>query len=276
VFKVDMSRRESVLYTFTGGTDGGSPQGGLVRDTAGNLYGTTEAGGDLSCNPPYGCGVVFKVDTTGSETVLYAFKGAPDGELPILGLTRDESGNLYGTTTSGGTYGWGTVFKLTQAGSETVLHSFNGGRDGADLFNAALIRDAKGNLYGVASGGGKSGPGCQPSRGCGLVFKVTKAGKEIVLYYFTGKADGSRPFGTLVSDKAGNLYDTTSGGGTHGYGTVFKLSSTGKETVLYNFSGRKDGSQPLAGLVLDAKGNIYGTTWEGGISANGVVFQVTP
>lgn len=273
VFKVDSDLHESVLYTFAGGADGGGPQAGLVRDTAGNLYGTTLYGGDLNAmcfgGTPPGCGVVFKLDSSGTETVLYTFKGMPDAGGPNSGLMRDAAGNLYGTTTLGGQYNWGTVFKLTQSGT-TVLHSFNGGRDGADLYEAGLIRDAKGNLYGVASGGGKIGPGCETSRGCGLVFKVTKTGKETVLYKFTGKADGSRPYGTLVRDKAGNLYGTTSGGGAQGYGTVFKLTSTGKETVLHNFIG-KDGSEPLSGLVLDAKGNLYGSTWEGGFLEGGGV-----
>jgi uncharacterized repeat protein (TIGR03803 family) len=125
----------------------------LVRDGAGNLYGTTGFGGDLSCFAPYGCGVVFKLDSAGHETVLYSFQGQPDGWNPIAGLVRDPAGNFYGTILRGGAYGAGTVFELDTTGKETVLYSFTGGSDGASPY-AGLIRDSSNNLYGTAVGGG--------------------------------------------------------------------------------------------------------------------------
>ncbi len=149
-------------YPF--GTDGAFPSGGLVRDKAGNLYGTTPVGG-ASC-----CGTVFKLDTTGKETVLYSFTG-PDGELPIAGLVRDKAGNLYGTTASGGASGFGTVFKLDTSGTETVLYSFTGSTDGLEPFGG-LVRDKAGNLYGTTIGPG-------------TVFKLDTTGTETVLHSFT-------------------------------------------------------------------------------------------
>jgi len=147
----------TVLHSFTGGTDGASPQGGLVRDKAGNLYGTTASGGAS------GNGVVFKLDTTGTETVLHSFTG-PDGTLPYAGLVGDKAGNLYGTTAFGGTLGDGTVFKVDTTGTETVLHSFTGA-DGGEPLWAALVRDKAGNLYGTTYGNG--------TFGYGVVFKLT-------------------------------------------------------------------------------------------------------
>ena len=170
VYKVDRNGHETVLYRFTGGADGSESAGNLVRDTAGNLYGTTGLGGDLGCNAPWGCGVVFKIDGAGHETVLHSFEQQPsDGWNPIAGLVRDPAGNLYGTTYRGGTYGWGTVFKLDTTGKETLLHSFTGGPDGAAPY-AGLYRDSANNLYGTAVGGGSIG--CLGG-GCGVVFKVT-------------------------------------------------------------------------------------------------------
>src|SRR5450631_362725 len=193
-----------VLYTFTGGADGANPSAGgsdagLIRDEDGNLYGTTPGGGDLSsayCGS-YGCGVVFKVDRLGKETVLHAFTGPPDGAEPLAGLVRDEEGNLYGTTLGGGSAGFpvGTVFKLDRAGKETVLYSFTGvGADGSGPY-AGVIRDEEGNLYGTTIGGGGSSA-C--SGGCGVVFKVDRVGKETTLHAFTGPPDGAGPLAGLV------------------------------------------------------------------------------
>jgi len=308
----------SVLYTFTGGADGGAPYAGLVLDAAGNLYGTTTAGGTGLFDCPTGCGTVFKVDTAGNETVLHSFgETSSDGEGPFYGyLVRDGAGNLYGTTDSGGThgsgtifrvspagkevffsfngsdggfplaglvadtdgnfygttyvrgggcppYGCGTVFKVTSTGKETVLHSFTGAPDGDNPF-AGLVRDSAGNLYGTATGG---------ASGAGSVFKVEPNGKETVLYSFTG-LDGALPFGGLVRDSAGNLYGTTQTGGANFFGTVFELDNTGKETVLYSFTGGSDGATPYAGLVRDSAGNLYGTTSQGGMDNIGTVFEV--
>jgi uncharacterized repeat protein (TIGR03803 family) len=199
-------------------------------------------------------------------SVLYSFMGGADGANPYAGLVRDPSGNLYGTTTTGGYYSYGVVFKVSETGKETVLYTFTGGADGGEPA-AGLVRDAAGNLYGTTP---------ESSPGAGVVFKVSETGKETVLYTFTGGADGSIPRARLVRDSAGNLYGTTFYGGSH-YGVVFKLDTTGKETVLYTFTGGADGRNPEAGLVRDAAGSLYGTTVLGGFSYGyGVVFELTP
>src|SRR5271165_6495671 len=175
----------TVLYSFAGGTDGAIPFAGLVQDAQGNLYGTTtQGGGGLGCETQ-GCGTVFKVDTTGNETVLYSFTGTGgDGGNPYAGLVRDTQGNLYGTTNQGGTSGDGTVFKVDTTGKETVLYNFTGPPDGA-LPYAGLVQDAQGNLYGTTGAGGASGRG--------TVFKVDTTGKETVLYSFNYDPDGALP-----------------------------------------------------------------------------------
>ena len=211
VFKVDSSGSETVLYSFANsGGDGANPVAGLVMDTAGNLYGTTEFGGSSDS------GTVFKVDPSGSETVLYSFTNSGgDGAYPFAGLVMDTAGNLYGTTAQGGSSNNGTVFKVDPSGSETVLYSFtNSGGDGQSP-EAGLVMDAAGNLYGTAHGGG--------SFGNGIVFKVDPSGSETVLHGFTG-SDGADPEAGLIMDKAGNLYGTTAFGGTSDNGTVFKLT----------------------------------------------------
>ncbi len=305
----------TLLYTFTDGTDGGVPLAGVILDPKGNIYGTTEYGGDPKCGNG-GCGVVFKLNTAGTETVLHAFTGkAGDGEYLGAGVVRDATGNLYGTTPKGGRRGWGTVFELNQAGKETVLYGFKNGNDGGDpvagllldsagnaygsaayggtkglgvIFNvgagggqtvlhsfrgtdgerpyAGLIRDAAGNLYGTTAEGG--------GHGYGTVFKLGK-GKIRLLYSFTGGVDGAYPYATLVRDQAGNLYGTTTQGGTAGVGVVFKINKSGKETVLYSFAGGADGNTPVAGLIRDTPGNLYGTTENGGTLGYGTVFSVS-
>ena len=227
---------------------------GLVRDRDGNLYGTTIAGGNLSDCGGAGCGVVFKVDPNGHETVLYSFTG-PDGANPYGNLLRDGAGNLYGTTNTGGASNAGVVFKVDATGHETVLYSFTGGADGANPF-AGVIRDGAGNLYGTASGGGTSGNG--------VVFKVDPSGHETVLHNFAGGTDGNLPYAPLIADQRGNLYGTTFFGGTGFFGVVFKIDPSGRETVLYNFTGFADGGTPSAGLLRDNQGNLYGTTNSGG------------
>jgi uncharacterized repeat protein (TIGR03803 family) len=200
----------SVFYNFTGGADGGDPNAGLIADEAGNLYGTAQDGGNTSSSCPYGvygCGVVFKLDPTENETVLYTFTGGTDGDFPIAGVIRDRAGNLYGTTYQGGdlsgscgTLGCGTVFKLDPTGKETVPYAFAGGSDGNGP-QAGLIRDAAGNLYGSSEFGGNTGISCPyGSMGCGVMFKVNPSGKETVLYAFRGGTDGSIPFSNLILD----------------------------------------------------------------------------
>ena len=264
VFKVDAAGEEKVLYSFTGGADGGYPEAGVLRDAAGNLYGTTSGGG--SGVGYAGAGVVFKVDTAGQETVLYTFTGGADGSQPYAGVIRDVAGNLYGTTSGGGASGAGVVFMVDAAGEEKVLYSFTGGADGGYPY-AGLIRDVAGNLYGSATGGGASG--------AGVVFKVNTAGQETALYTFTGGNDGGYPYSTLIADAIGNLYGTASGGGASSAGVVFKVGPTGLETVLYAFTGGNDGGYPFAGVIGDALGNLYGSTFLGGTAGAGVVFELS-
>jgi uncharacterized repeat protein (TIGR03803 family) len=283
---------ELVLHSFTGTPgDGADPVAGLVEDSSGGLYGTTRDGGSSSF------GTVFKLTASSgytSEMVLHSFTGASgDGENPLGGLVEDSSGNLYGTTESGGTSthctgGCGTVFELSRptTGStwtESVLHSFTGklGGDGADP-DAGLVMDPNtGNLYGTTRDGGSSG--------VGSVFGISppttgSTWTESLLYSFAGKSvgDGANPVAGLVMDpNTGNLYGTTRVGGL-GPGTVFELippttGSTWTESVLYSFTGASgDGGNPVAGLVMDPKtGDLYGTTRDGGSSGFGTVFKLT-
>jgi uncharacterized repeat protein (TIGR03803 family) len=269
-----------VLYSFSGGLDGG-PRAGLVRDMAGNLYGTTKYGGNPNCQSPAGsCGVVFKLapngDGTWTESVVYAFTGSPDGANPVAGLIFDQAGNLYGTTAFGGNlscgevgFGCGTVFKVDQTGILTVLHTFSGGADGASPY-AGLVRDTAGNLYGTTYLGGR--------RNGGTVFKVDKNGNETVLQRFIvgGLGAGYYPQAGLIRDAAGNLYGTTNVGGAFFGGTVFKLQKNGYLTVLHSFTGGDDGGGSYAPLIGDAAGNLYGTTTYGGAFSNGTAFELIP
>jgi len=270
VFKLDTTNNtESVLHAFAG-PDGATPHGGVVRDGFGNLYGTTSSGGAS------GLGVVFKIDTTGTESVLHNFTGSPDGAQPYAGLVVDNSGNLYGTTETGGAFGFGTVFRVDRTG-ESVLHSFAGGAsDGADP-TARVILDETGNLYGTTFSGGTSGKG--------TVFELDTTNVETVLYNFTGGADGGNPFAGLTLDRDGTLYGTTENGGKKLFpsqygcckGVLFAISGafgSSSEKVLYTFTGGRDGGTPAADLVLH-NGALYGTTLSGGPGHRGTAFSVT-
>jgi uncharacterized repeat protein (TIGR03803 family) len=262
VYKVDASGRAAVLHNFTGAADGGNPYGGVILDSKGNVYGTASGGGAS------GNGVVFEIDTSGHEDVLYSFSGGADGGGPLGSLLRDPQGNLYGTTNGGGISGAGVVFKIDTSGRETVLYTFSGGADGGYPF-AGLIRDLAGNFYGTTSGGGASG--------AGVVFKIDSSGRETAMYSFTGGDDGNGPLWvTLARDSAGDLYGTTSGGGTSNAGVIFKVDTSGHETVLHSFTGGSDGGTPYAGVVLGPQGELYGATPFGGSDNVGVIFKVQP
>ncbi len=260
IFKLSAAGVETPLHSFGSGSDGAQPYiAGVIRDSAGNLYGTTSAGGTT------GAGVVYKLSSAGVETVLVNFGGSSDGGAPEAAPIRDASGNFYGTTYTGGINGFGTVYKVTPEGHETLLHTFTG-TDGDNPFGG-LVRDASGNLYGTTYKGG--------AHGLGTVYKLDTANKETTIHNFTGGADGSYPYyGSLVFDTAGNLYGTTWKGGTAGFGVVFKLDPTGNETVLYNFTGGADGGNPQAGVVRDSAGNLYGTASTGGAENGGVVYKL--
>ena len=262
------TKKETVLYSFTGQPDGATPFSGLVMDQAGNLYGATFAGG--SSND----GTVYKVNIKSKrETVLYSFAGDPDGAEPVYGnLLMDKSGNLYGTTQGGGSSNRGSGWELSAKGTETLLYSFTGGSDGggndvggADL---SLVMDTNGNLYGTTERGGV---------GVGVVFKLNiKTRTETVLYTFNAPADGEIPSAGLVRDSKGNLFGTTmAGGDNNSDGTVFEVTGT-KEIVLHRFGGT-DGANPFRSpLLLDAAGTLYGVTYQGGTGGHGTVWKLNP
>ena len=203
-------------------------------------------------------------------TVLHTFTGTPDGANPMVGVVRDGAGNLYGTTLNGGSAGFGTVYKLSPGGKETVLYSFKGTPDGQNPYAGGLVRDSSGNLYGTTEVGGTASQG--------TVYRVDHLGNETLLYSFTGGTDGGIPYAGVIRDSAGNLYGTTYfGGGTHNYGTVYKVDTAGNETLLRSFSGPPtDGKYSYGGLVRDAQGNLYGTNYEGGFVGGGTVFKLAP
>lgn len=279
---------EKVLHDFNyNGRDGVEPVASLTFDAAGNLYGTTYAGGT------HNHGTVFELTPKAgggwTEKIPHDFNNnGKDGNYPTGGLISDAPGNLYGTTYQGGTYGYGTVFELTPAvggkWSERVLHDFGNGTDGSEPFG--VIFDAAGNLYGVTSWGGSGG--CGNSVGCGTVFELTPTAgggwTEKILHNFSWNGtDGYHPQATLIFDVSGNLYGTTYAGGTDDGGAAFELTPTTgggwTEKVLHSFCSQSncaDGGTPVAGLIFDGVGNLYGTTWYGGAHGDGTVFEITP
>ncbi|HEX4079385.1 MAG TPA: choice-of-anchor tandem repeat GloVer-containing protein [Rhizomicrobium sp.] len=264
VFRIDAGGKETVLHTFSGQPDGEIPEAGLVTDEAGNLYGTTWSGG------VDGYGTVFEIHypapTSKTESVLYSFKGQPnDGAGSYSTLIRDQSGNLYGTTNVGGSQNEGTVFTLSPDGAEAVIFEFS--NDSGFYPRGNLIANANGNLYGTTSEGG-------PYGGQGTVYKITPDGNETILYAFgtNGPWDGGTPYAGVIADTKGNLYGTTTGGGAHSAGTVYRLSTDGKEKILYSFTGYADGWGPMGGLTWIGTGTLCGTTNGGGAYGLGTVF----
>jgi uncharacterized repeat protein (TIGR03803 family) len=289
-----------VLYSFTGGSDGSQPLSELIFDAADSLYGTTRYGGD------YGYGTVFELtpnsDGSWTESVLHSFTGS-DGSTPYEAPTFDGAGNLYGKTWAGGTQNLGVVYELTPnsdgSWTESVLHSFTAGKDGAYPDRGPVIFDASGNLYGVTGGGGTGTCSGAWGTGCGVIFELTPQSgggwTETVLHQFKGGKDGAVPQG-LIFDRAGTtLYGVTAMGGggpcrytIKGCGTVFKLTSNSRggwtERVLHRFQSSPDGANPWASPIFDTAGNLYGTTLTGGKGGCGewmnrdcgTVFKVSP
>jgi len=305
-----------VLHAFQGGSagDGARPVADLLRDSAGNLYGTTAEGGDNQQ------GTVFKVAPDGIETVLLKFD-YDDGDTPVAGLIADEAGNLYGTTGFGGAGGVGAVFEVAPNGAETLLYSFDSNAGLGWHPSQRLLRDSTGTLYGTAADGRLN------KDQYGTVFKLDPNGTFAELHAFKGGADGAYPSSPLLIDRAGALYGTTAEGGSgygvifkimsdsrerilyafpatayspsgltmdragifytsvqggdHGYGGVFKVAADGTGALLYSFRGNDDGANPNPGLILDKSGALYGTTASGGgrcvkRMGGGTIFKITP
>jgi uncharacterized repeat protein (TIGR03803 family) len=262
VFKVTPAGVGTVLYSFAGGSDGANPFASLIQGSDGNFYGTTRIGGAMNF------GTVFKITPAGVETVLYSFAGGTDGANPLASLIEGSDGNFYGTTVFGGATNSGTVYKVTQAGAETVLYSFAGGTDGVNPYGG-VIQGSDGNLYGTTGNGGTTNTG--------TVFKITLAGTETVLYSFAGGTDGATPSAGLIQASDGNFYGTTSDGGVAGLGTMFEITPAGVETVLYSFAGGTDGANPYASVIQGSDGSFYGTTeYGGGVNDYGTVFKYGP
>jgi uncharacterized repeat protein (TIGR03803 family) len=270
----------NVLHDFGSGTDAIGPgHGDLIWDQQANIYGTTTAGGtSQNCNG-YGCGAVYELTPSGNgytESVLYSFSGPPDGEYPQNGLVFDNKGNLFGTTPLGGSNNFGTVFELTYVmgvgWTEQVIYNFQNASDG-QLPQGGLVFDSAGNLYGATPIGG--------SGGAGTVFELSPSGNTWtfkLLYSFSGNGDG--PFATLTMDGAGNLYGTTFSGGLYSNGSVFKLSNTENGwvyTSLHDFTGGADGGpQAYGGVTIGSDGTLYGTIAQGGIYGGGTLWMIKP
>ena len=274
---------EKVLYSFTGGSDGGGPNGAVVFDGSGNIFGTTHFGGMTQCggNVGGGCGVVFELAPKSggwAESALYAFSDSSDGGFPNAGVVLDKNGNLFGTASTGGNFqcsiGCGVVYELLKSTGwgEHVLHAF-AGSDG-QFPNAVLLQGSNGTFYSTTWFGG--------STGNGTVFSLTPSGSswmENVLYSFGGAADGSAPAAGVIADSAGNLYGTTYKFDGYNDGVAYELQKRShgswKDRVLYSFTGQGGGEDPYAGLILRSKRRLYGTTIEGGSNGGGAAFELT-
>jgi uncharacterized repeat protein (TIGR03803 family) len=272
VFKIAPGGALTQLYSFCplpGCSDGASPEGTLVQAFNGNFYGTTYQGGTNAF------GTVFKISPTGAKSTLYNFcsqTNCTDGSLPQAGLVLAADGSFYGTTDQGGSAGFGTVFKITMAGTLTTLYSFCAQGNCADGLrpHAPLIQGTDGSFYGTAGGGG--------TNNYGTVFTINSDGGLTTLHSFSNATDGAYPNAGLVQATDGNFYGTTTYGGSNacflGCGTVFKITPGGQLTTLHKFRG-PDGYHPEAGLVQGTDGNFYGTSNRGGSHGLGTIFKVT-
>jgi uncharacterized repeat protein (TIGR03803 family) len=259
VFKITRDGIFTLLHSFTSASnDGGSPKAGLIQ-SGGAFYGTTFSGGQ------FGRGTVFRVTSAGAVTVLYSFAGT-DGDLPSAPLIEGSDGNFYGTTSSGGSNGGGRVFRITPGGTLTSLHDFDGA-DGSYLYGP-IVRDNSGNLFGATY---SANPG-KTTAISGNVFKLSASGDYSVLHQFMG-ADGAGPVGGLTFGLDGNIYGTTSVGGTNATGSIFRVTTGGDFVSLYIFPGGAAGRAPRARLIQDQSGVIYGTTSAGGANNMGMVFK---
>jgi uncharacterized repeat protein (TIGR03803 family) len=276
VFKMTTAGQPTTVYSFcplTGCLDGAYPMGGVALGFDGNLYGTTQGGGK------HAAGTVFKVTPTGTVTTLWTFANGTDESVPIFPLLQAQDGNLYGVSLAQYNGQYGAFYKVSSSGVFSVLHDFTF-TDGSNPNLPTAGTD--GNFYGTTYLGGS--PACAGYQyGCGVVYKLTPAGKRTVLRAFKGfySSDGALPVGVLVQGYDGNYYGTTREGGNSancggGCGAVFKITPAGVLTILHNFTGHPDGAYPDAGLTLGTDGNLYGVTSAGGKFNLGALFKITP
>lgn len=268
VFKIGAAKKETVLYNFTGGSDGCGPEQDFVRDTSGSVYGTTTG---------YGCsnnGTIFKVDSTGKFTLLHSFAGSPsDGAHPSGGhLAVDQFGNFYGVTVNGGSAncmgGCGVVYKLSKNGKVTLLYSFKGGSSDGCYPYGRVVEDKFGSFYGTTSQCG--------SNQYGTIWKLSKTGKETVLHQFAGGGeDGCYPMAGVARDSKGNIYGNAIGCGFDNLGALYELSERGAFSLLHSFNG-SDGVAPLGEPLLNAKGTLFGVAVQGGTYGAGTVWEYVP
>jgi uncharacterized repeat protein (TIGR03803 family) len=268
VFKSSTNGALTGLYSFNGDVnEGGSPAAPLVRGSDGYFYGTAPVGGAIELYNP-GPGTVFKISPAGALATLYNFTGGNDGGSPYAALVQGNDGYFYGTTESGGTNDWGTVFKISTNGDLTTLYSFTGGIDGGNP-EAALVLNNDGYFYGTTYGSYAS------SLDHGTVYRFSTNGTLTTLHSFAGGSDGANPGCVLVPDTLGNFYGTTSAGGGSNQGTVFRISLAGTLTNLYSFTGSNDGANPFPGVVWGNDGYLYGTTSSGGTSNSGTIYRIS-
>jgi len=274
VFELDSTGTETPLYTFQGGADGANPYSALVQDSGGNLYGTAAFGGAVASGFPSGCGVVFKIDTGGTFSVVHTFTGGTDGATPYGGVILDATGNLYGTAEFGTSFNDGVVYSIDTTGQFKTLHAFEGGT-GANPY-AGLFRDSKGNLYGATVYGGSSGSG--------TVYKLKTNGTLDLLHSFTGGSDGGNPYGGIYVDQGKDggtqsfgplhgsfVYGTTQVGGSSGDGVVYRVQTPENTLVVEEEFTGLNGAGPVTTMT---KFNIlYGTTAKGGASGAGVIYK---
>ncbi|HEX3666645.1 MAG TPA: choice-of-anchor tandem repeat GloVer-containing protein [Rhizomicrobium sp.] len=274
IFKISPRGKKTTVARFDG-NNGDDPSSSLIQDQMGNIYGTTQLGGE------HGHGTIYKLQPNNVFTTFYSFAGGNDGSDPVSPLLEDSSGNFYGTTTEGGGYDncddsgfdCGTIFEISSDGNERVLYAFQGEADGSFPMSN-LVTDASGNLYGTTESGGM---GCSLDEGCGTIFKLTPDGIKTALYEFKGGDDGAFPGGNLVMDPQGNLFGTASWYGANGNGVIYEMAQNGTFTVLHSFNG-DDGSTPNGGLIMSTEGALYGNTSSGGLGACGcgTIFEFRP
>jgi uncharacterized repeat protein (TIGR03803 family) len=263
VYSVTANGVVTVLHSFAGGSDGEGPAAALIMGSDGALYGTTVWGGSGPCTNSQGngCGTVFRITPDGTESIVYSFQSGGDGYAPTTGVIQVANGDLYGATNGGGIYNSGTIFHITAAGVESIIHTYNYGVDGGAP--SGLVQGLDGNIYGL------------DGYFFGAVFRLTLTGDFTILYSFGANPnDAAFPNGMLTMDSNGNLYGTASSGGTSGFGAIFEVTPGGMERIVYSFTNGQDGGTPNGTVYIGSDGLLYGTTQYGGAHGHGTVYQI--